>query len=87
MKSCVQVIKSLESLFSSGHLTEKAYGKQKIYFLNQAKLPAPADGEIKELEQTIKNMNKEVLLFTKLSWVSFKGVLSVQTNCNSCYNK
>ena len=34
-----QVIKSLESLASSGSLAEKVYGKQKIYFLNQNNLP------------------------------------------------
>ena len=35
-----QVVKSLESLSKAGHLVEKVYGKQKIYFVNQHSLPS-----------------------------------------------
>ena len=35
-----QVVKSLEGLAKAGHLVEKVYGKQKIYFVNQNTLPS-----------------------------------------------
>ncbi|NWH73009.1 HOP2 protein, partial [Piaya cayana] len=36
-----------------GHVREKAYGKQKIYFANQEQLPAASEAELRSLDGEI----------------------------------
>jgi len=55
-----QVVKSLETLAKAGHLAEKVYGKQKIYFVNQNTLPSLGETEMKDLETDIKAKTKDV---------------------------
>lgn len=55
-----QVSKSLESLSKCGDLVEKCYGKQKIYFVNQASLPGLGEGELRELESRLQGRSEAV---------------------------
>ncbi|XP_053944708.1 homologous-pairing protein 2 homolog isoform X1 [Cuculus canorus] len=47
------VVKALEQLAQQGHIREKTYGKQKIYFANQEELPAASEAELRSLDGEI----------------------------------
>lgn len=57
-KAVVQ--KSLDALVSEGTLTQKDYGKQKIYMLRQDNLPNLSPEETKELEEKVKKLQDTV---------------------------
>ncbi|XP_068775018.1 homologous-pairing protein 2 homolog isoform X2 [Struthio camelus] len=54
------VVKALEQLAQQGHIREKAYGKQKIYFADQEQLPAAGDAELRGLDGDIAVLSAKV---------------------------
>ncbi|XP_065605247.1 homologous-pairing protein 2 homolog [Cyrtonyx montezumae] len=54
------VVKALEQLAQQGHIREKAYGKQKVYFADQEQLPAAGDAELRVLDADIAARSAEV---------------------------
>ncbi|XP_010293961.1 PREDICTED: homologous-pairing protein 2 homolog, partial [Phaethon lepturus] len=54
------VVKALEQLAQQGRIREKAYGKQKIYFADQEKLPAASDAELRGLDGEIAVLSTKV---------------------------
>ncbi|KAM9215188.1 homologous-pairing protein 2 homolog [Leptosomus discolor] len=54
------VVKALEQLAQQGRVREKAYGKQKIYFADQAQLPAASDAELRGLDEEIAALSTKV---------------------------
>ncbi|NXG66378.1 HOP2 protein, partial [Hemiprocne comata] len=43
-----------------GHIREKTYGKQKIYFADQEQLPAASDAELRSLDGQITTLSSKV---------------------------
>ncbi|XP_057673372.1 homologous-pairing protein 2 homolog [Corythoichthys intestinalis] len=54
------VVKSLGLLAVEGKIIEKTYGKQKIYFANQAQFSEVNDTDIKALDGRISTLNEEM---------------------------
>ncbi|XP_015155131.1 homologous-pairing protein 2 homolog isoform X2 [Gallus gallus] len=54
------VVKALEQLAQQGHIREKAYGKQKVYFADQEQLPAAGDAELRVLDADISARSAEL---------------------------
>ncbi|XP_050767657.1 homologous-pairing protein 2 homolog isoform X3 [Gymnogyps californianus] len=54
------VVKALEQLAQQGHIREKAYGKQKVYFADQEQLPAASDAELHGLDGEITALSTKV---------------------------
>lgn len=46
--------------FQDGRLIEKAYGKQKVYLVQQADLPVATPAEIAAMEQEVKKLENEL---------------------------
>ncbi|XP_072212726.1 homologous-pairing protein 2 homolog [Excalfactoria chinensis] len=54
------VVKALEQLAQQGLVREKAYGKQKVYFADQERLPAAGDAELRALDADIAARSAEL---------------------------
>ncbi|XP_078501497.1 homologous-pairing protein 2 homolog [Lissotriton helveticus] len=54
------VVKAMEQLAQQGKVKEKLYGKQKIYFADQAQFPCVSDSEIKSLDSQIAELSSKV---------------------------
>ncbi|MBN3294459.1 HOP2 protein, partial [Polypterus senegalus] len=53
------VVKVMEMLASQGKITEKVYGKQKIYFPDQSQFTDVSDSELKNLDNQISELNSK----------------------------
>ncbi|XP_061557037.1 homologous-pairing protein 2 homolog [Phycodurus eques] len=54
------VVKSMELLALEGKIKEKTYGKQKIYFADQAQFKDVNDADLKGMDSQISNLNEEM---------------------------
>ncbi|XP_053309930.1 homologous-pairing protein 2 homolog [Spea bombifrons] len=54
------VVKAMESLAQQGKIKEKAYGKQKIYFADQAQFPSMSDSELRSLDSQVTELSSKV---------------------------
>ncbi|XP_030649883.1 homologous-pairing protein 2 homolog isoform X1 [Chanos chanos] len=54
------VVKAMEQLAQDGKIKEKVYGKQKIYFADQAQFADVSDAELKEMDNRISELNTQV---------------------------
>ncbi|KAF7661657.1 hypothetical protein LDENG_00256470 [Lucifuga dentata] len=54
------VVKAMEQLALEGKIKEKTYGKQKIYFADQAQFKAVNDGDLKVMDSQISELSTEV---------------------------
>ncbi|KAJ0389953.1 hypothetical protein P43SY_011631 [Pythium insidiosum] len=51
--------KILDDLVDAGELASKTYGKAKIYYMNQDKLPIPSEEERQDVEAQIKQVEAD----------------------------
>uniref|UniRef100_UPI003AAE7F0B homologous-pairing protein 2 homolog isoform X2 n=1 Tax=Centroberyx gerrardi TaxID=166262 RepID=UPI003AAE7F0B len=54
------VVKAMEQLALEGKIKEKIYGKQKIYFADQAQFKDVNDADLKAMDSQISELNTEV---------------------------
>ncbi|XP_071386580.1 homologous-pairing protein 2 homolog [Centroberyx affinis] len=54
------VVKAMEQLALEGKIKEKIYGKQKIYFADQAQFKDVKDADLKAMDSQISELNTEV---------------------------
>ncbi|XP_061906023.1 homologous-pairing protein 2 homolog [Entelurus aequoreus] len=54
------VVKAVELLALEGKIKEKTYGKQKIYFADQAQFKDVSDADLKAMDARISQLNEEV---------------------------
>ncbi|KAK2833196.1 hypothetical protein Q5P01_017085 [Channa striata] len=59
------VVKAMELLAIEGKIKEKIYGKQKIYFADQAQFKDVGDAELKAMDCQLSELNTEVLSLTQ----------------------
>ncbi|KAM3864364.1 homologous-pairing protein 2 homolog [Diretmus argenteus] len=59
------VVKAVEQLALEGKIKEKVYGKQKIYFADQAQFKEVNDAELKAMDTQISELNAEVTSITQ----------------------
>ncbi|XP_070779635.1 homologous-pairing protein 2 homolog [Enoplosus armatus] len=59
------VVKAMELLALEGKIKEKTYGKQKIYFADQAQFKDVKDADLKAMDCQISELNAEVQSFTQ----------------------
>ncbi|XP_072038492.1 homologous-pairing protein 2 homolog [Amphiura filiformis] len=55
------VVRVLEELGKEGKITEKVYGKQKVYVADQSQFPDVADSELKSMDVRIKELNDKLV--------------------------
>ncbi|KAM9346392.1 homologous-pairing protein 2 homolog [Symphorus nematophorus] len=59
------VVKALELLALEGKIKEKTYGKQKIYFADQAQFKDVSDADLKAMDSQISELSAEVQSLTQ----------------------
>ncbi|XP_072299096.1 homologous-pairing protein 2 homolog [Eucyclogobius newberryi] len=59
------VVKAMELLAIEGKIKEKMYGKQKIYFADQAQFKDVSDNDLKEMDTQISKLNADLQSLTQ----------------------
>ncbi|XP_029013899.1 homologous-pairing protein 2 homolog [Betta splendens] len=59
------VVKAMELLALEGKIKEKTYGKQKIYFADQAQFKEVSDADLKEMDRQLSELNADAHALTQ----------------------